>query len=77
MNIIEKCEIEFQTGRKAGGEDAIKTFTMQELVDELSKRDGVTIEQNQGVAVWGTTHEEIKNGTAKYDAPRIVLVIKK
>lgn len=45
---------------------SIKSFTREELVDELSKREGVTTTRSKGSAVWGTTLEEINGGTAKY-----------
>jgi hypothetical protein len=54
----------------------LSNIDTSELVQELCKRDGVTMTKRGCVAVWGTTHKDLENGTAKYEgAARILVVI--
>lgn len=54
--------------------DILSNFTFNELVNELIKR-GATKWHRCGTAMWGTTHEEIVNGTAKYTKPETYLIV--
>lgn len=55
MNIVEQCELEFQTGRKAGRGEAIQSLSTHELVDELCKRKGVEMINVPDERKWYTT----------------------